>query len=690
MQSIRTGMAPVMGMLALLTLTQTTRAQTIGPPSDYVMWQATAAPGGVAPGQRVRLFVSTQIADGWKMYAMDSPPPSRGVRLYLDPLPSGFTQKGGITQSEPKEAFDPNFKIDVRYFKREATFSAEFAVADDAETGTYELSGRSEYQICNDDLGVCLPPVKVPFAVSVVVDPNCDMALENALTDCPVDLVMAPATFGGGDALVPGGTFDGASAGGASAGGATGTNGGSAAVPPSDLDAAREGGMWAFLLLAFGAGLAALLTPCVFPMIPLTVSYFTKHAENRGEALRMAGVYGTSIVLTFTGLGVLMAVVVGAAGAQTIAANPWVNLFIALILVAFALSLLGLYELRLPTGLLNYMNRQSTSKKGYVGVLFMGLTLTLVSFSCTAPFVGGLLAAAAGGTWTYPLLGMLAFSMAFALPFVVLALFPKALNALPRSGSWMNVVKVVLGFVELAAAIKFISNADLVWGWGIVSRPLAIAFVTVIFFLTGLYLLGKLRLAHEEAPETVGVGRLMAAIFFIGLSLYMLPGLLGAPLNKLDAYLPPRQGTDVSLLASFPTTTGKATEDEAWIVDDLETAFTQARAGGKPVFIDFTGYTCTNCREMEANVFPRAEIAERFARDYVLLRLYTDDLTRGEEFLNYQLALTGTVALPTYAVVDPVSEKLIVKRSGLLDAEAFAAFLDRGLAGFRQMNLAVK
>ncbi len=673
---------------ALLMLGHTAQAQSIGQPTDYVTWQASVVPGGVAPGQSVRLLLTTGIADGWKMYAMDSPPPSRGVRLYLDPLPSGFTRKGALTQSEPKEAFDPNFRIDVRYFTHEATFSAELAVDEEAGTGTYAITGRAEYQICNDELGVCLPPAKAPFAVDVVVDPNCDMARENALTDCPVTLVMEPANIDRSAALGSSGTF-----------GDTGTNGktgtgGAAAVmaeSPSALEVATGSGLWAFLLLAFGAGLAALLTPCVFPMVPLTVSYFTKHAENRGEALRMASVYGASIVLTFTGLGVLMAVVVGAAGAQTIAANPWVNLFIAVVLVAFALSLLGLYELRLPTGLLNYMNRQSTSKGGYVGVLFMGLTLTLVSFSCTAPFVGGLLAAAAGGTWAYPLLGMLAFSLAFALPFVLLALFPKALNALPRSGSWMNVVKVVLGFVELAAAIKFISNADLVWGWGIVSRPLAIAFISVIFFLTGMYLLGKLRLAHEEAPETVGVGRLVAAIFFIGLSLYMLPGLLGAPLNKLDAYLPPRQGTDVSLLASFSgTTRGSAPEEEAWIVDDLEAAFAEAKASGKPVFIDFTGYTCTNCREMEANVFPRAEVAERFARDYVLLRLYTDDLARGEEFLNYQLALTGTVALPTYAIVDPATEKLIAKKSGLLDAEAFVAFLDRGMASFRQMNLAAR
>ena len=366
------------------------------------------------------------------------------------------------------------------------------------------------------------------------------------------------------------------------------------------------------------------------------------------------------------------------------------NLFIAGVLVAFALSLLGLYELRVPAGLLNYLNRQGTERQGYTGVLFMGLTLTLVSFSCTAPFVGGLLAAAAGGTWAYPLFGMLAFSAAFALPFVFFALFPKALSALPRSGAWMNAVKVVLGFVELAAAIKFLSNADLVWHWGVISRTFAIAFTVVVFFLTGLYLLGKLRLAHEPPLESVGVGRLLSAIFFIGLSLYMLPGLLGAPLNALDAYLPPRQGTDVSLVSAFAghLGSGAAKAEEDWYVDDLEGAFAEADALDKPVFIDFTGYTCTNCREMEANVFTRQEVAERFRRDYVLLRLYTDDLQRGKEFLNYQLRLTGTVALPTYAVVNPDGRVLVRKVSGILDVDAFVAFLDQGSAGYRQMALA--
>ncbi|WP_228350303.1 protein-disulfide reductase DsbD family protein [Rhodocaloribacter litoris] len=656
-------------------------AQEIGRPSDYVAWQARAVPQGVAPGGQVQLLLSARIADGWKMYAMDSPPPSQGVQVHLEEPPPGFTLSGALTQSPPAEAFDPYFKTNVRFFKEKARFAAVYRVGGDVSPGTYELSGRARYQICNDELGVCLPPAPAPFTVAVVVDPGCDPARAGA-GECPVEMIIegdgfdatgleAPRDLRRGTPGVPGAASPGND------------------VAPTDLEAATAGGLWTFLLLAFGAGLAALLTPCVFPMIPLTISYFTKHAGRRSEALRMASVYGASIVLTFTGLGVIMAVVVGAAGAQTIAANPWVNLFIALVLVAFGLSLLGLYELRLPAGLLNYVNRQSHTRRGYVGVLFMGLTLTLVSFSCTAPFVGGLLAAAAGGTWVYPLLGMFAFSLAFALPFVLLALFPKALGALPRSGSWMNAVKVTLGFVELAAALKFLSNADLVWGWGILSRPLAIALTTVLFFLAGLYLIGVLRLAHEPAPETVGVGRLLAAVACFGLSLYLLPGLFGAPLNRLDAFLPPRQGTDVSLAAALR---GRAepggTGEEAWFVNDLEGALARARRENKPVFIDFTGYTCTNCREMEATVFPHPDVAKRFERDYVLLRLYTDDLNSGERWLNYQLRLTGTVALPTYAVVDPVSEKLLVRKSGLLKVEAFLALLENGTARFRQMHLA--
>jgi thiol:disulfide interchange protein DsbD len=442
--------------------------------------------------------------------------------------------------------------------------------------------------------------------------------------------------------------------------------------------------LFGFLLLAIGAGAAALLTPCVFPMIPLTVSYFTKHTDNRSESLRMAGLYGLSIVLVFTGLGVAMSVLVGAAGAQTIAANPWVNLFIGSVFVLFALSLLGLFELRLPSGLVNYFNQQSNEQSGYLGVLFMALTLTLVSFSCTAPFVGALLASAAGGAWFYPLAGMAAFSATFALPFVGFALFPKGLDSLPQSGSWMNAVKVTLGFVELAAALKFLSNADLVWGTNLLSRPLAIAITVVLFALAGLYLLGKLRLKHEPAVEAIGSLRLLAATAFLGAALYMLPGLFGARLGALDAYLPPRQADDVSLLTQTSASEEASASESAfaWHTDDIDAAFADAKQVNKPVFIDFTGYTCTNCRDMEANVFPKSPVAEQFRSDFVLLRLYTDAPPKGTEFQQYQLKLTGTTALPTYAIVDPSDRSLISQTSGTASVETFASFLERGATRF--------
>jgi thiol:disulfide interchange protein DsbD len=718
------------GLVAALLLTGTASAQTIGPATDYVQWEVTASPAKVPAGGTLRLVWKVQIDDGWKMYALDSPPPSRGVRVRLEALPEGVTQEGAFRQTPPKEGHDPNFGVNVRYFEHAATLEATFKVSTAA--GPKVLGGQVEFMICNDRL--CLPPTRVPFQAAFTVqaaaatsedtpsgaadvpcdDPAALQAPPDPEGDCEGDAAALDALMADvlGDRAsgspksgqnvppqaveVTNGSVQAAEDSTASASTLLRDSIQAASVNPttplegpttvsatSDLAAATAGGFWRFLLLAMGAGLLALLTPCVFPMIPLTVSYFTRHAASRREAVRMAGVYGLSIVGTFTGLGVLMAVLVGAAGAQTIAANPWVNLLLALVLLFFGLSLLGLFELRLPAALVNYTNRQGNERKGYAGVLFMGLTLTLVSFSCTAPFVGGLLAAAAGGSWQWPLVGMVAFSTLFALPFVVLALFPNLLHRLPKSGQWMNALKVTLGFIEVAAALKFFSNADLVWGWGLVSRPLAIAATVVLFFLAGLYLLGKLRLAHDDVPAAIGVGRLLAATAFIALALYLLPGLLGAPLGTLDAWLPPRQGTDVGLLTALPQGTRTPHADGEWITDDVEAAFAAARQQGKPVFIDFTGYTCTNCRQMEANVFPDPQVAERFARDFVRLRLYTDDLAHGEAFQRYQLQLTGTVALPTYAIVSP-ERQLLGKVSGLQATEGFIAFLDRGTAAFQQ------
>jgi thiol:disulfide interchange protein DsbD len=669
--------------------------------SELVSWRASASSvEGVAATYRVHL--NATIADNWKMYALDSPRPSLGVQVTPDELPQGVEILGGFQQDEPKQAFDPNFKIDVTYFTEKAHIWFDVS-AQSADVMTASVTGNVRFQICNDIRGICLPPTRAAFSVALAgagleLDADCDDPAESGVVEEDEECDVADLDFGATSAFAP----TGEEGGGASQAGAALLDGEASTTESGDgevgaesssgeLAVARSGGFLSFLLLAIGAGLASLLTPCVFPMIPLTVSYFTKHSGNRAEALRMSSVYGLAIVVTFTGLGVIMALVVGAAGAQTIAANPWVNLFIAAVLVFFALALLGLYELRVPSGILNYFHRQGDERGGYIGILFMGFTLTLVSFSCTAPFVGGLLAATAGGEWVYPIAGMLAFSATFALPFVLLALFPNALSSLPRSGAWMNAVKVTLGFVELAAAIKFLSNADLVWGWGVVSRPLAIAVTIVIFFIAGAYLLGRLHLIHDIEPVRVGVTRILFAVLFFGLGLYMLPGLFGAPLNALDAYLPPRQATDVSLVALFSGgRQGPVDHGEAWIDDDIDRAMAEAVEAGKPLFIDFTGYTCTNCRQMESNVFVRPEVSERFSRNFVLLRLFTDGIERGEELQRYQLRLTGTVALPTYAIVDPAEGKLVVKSSGIMSTEDFVALLDRGAESYLRSTLAIR
>lgn len=633
-------------------------------PEEYVTWKTTPIPSSIGPGGQMVARVQATIEGDWKMYALDSSLPVQkdvlsrpyGVVLEWTGLPEGFTPLNSISQETPETGFDTNFNLELRYFRKKATFYFGVEASDSVATGTYSLDATVRYQICSDSLGLCLRPTTVPIQVDLAFDASC---IGCSTTPEALELIASETA--------------------PSEAGVKSTD--------SDYDNYRRNGFWPFILLAIGAGLASLLTPCVFPMIPLTVSYFTNQGKDRARAVRMSLVYGASIVVTFTGIGVIMALLVGAAGAQSIASSPWVNLLIATVLIGFALSLLGVFELRLPSSVLNWVGSKGQTDTSWTGVLFMGLTLTLVSFSCTAPFVGGLLAAASGGTWAFPLFGMLAYSTTFALPFVLLSLFPRALQKLPSSGSWMNSVKVILGFIEIAAAVKFLSNADLVWGFGLISRTLGIAFVLVVFFLAGLYLLGKLRFSHDPPVETVGVGRLFTAIFFFVLALYMVPGLLGAPLKALDAYLPPASGSDVSLYSTIGTSeTNPVSSEEDWFIDDIEGAFAEAEAQQRPLFVDFSGWTCTNCRQMEANVFPLPGIASRFSNDFVLLRLYTDDLKQGDAFHEFQMELTGTPALPTFAIVSPTDRQLLTRRSAMMDEGEFAAFLDEGVASFRRLT----
>ena len=319
----------------------------------------------------------------------------------------------------------------------------------------------------------------------------------------------------------------------------------------------------------------------------------------------------------------------------------------------------------------------------------MALTISAVSFSCTAPFVGGVLAATAGGEWFYPIIGMIGFSTAFASPFVLFALFPRWLESLPKSGSWMNIVKVLLGFIELAAAFKFLSNADLVWGWGIISRPLTIAAWIAIFLLAGLYVLGVYSVKHESKPEQIGTGRLMLAIPFLLFSFYLIPGLLGASLGIWDAWLPPKQATDVSVVYSISQRggAGGAASNEEWEdwSSNYEESVEQAKQNGMPVFIDFTGYTCTNCRAMESNVFPLKAIQENFEK-MEKVRLYTDDGTDGPENQKFQFQLTGTVALPTYVIVNPHNGSIINQLVGYTGKEKFENFLEKGLNRYQNLQ----
>ena len=394
-------------------------------------------------------------------------------------------------------------------------------------------------------------------------------------------------------------------------------------------------------------GALSLLTPCVFPMVPITVSYFTKHADGgRGKAVGQAATYVAGIVFTFTALGMAMALLVGATGLSRFAASPWVNLLITGIFVAFALSLFGVFDFGLPPALVNKLDSLTRKQGGNqtLATLLMGLTFTLTTFSCTAPFIGTLLVMAAGGDWTWPLVGMIAYSTVFAAPFFVLALMPQLVASLPKSGGWMSSVKVLMGFLVIAAAMKFVANVDKVWGWGIFTHDVVLASWVVLFVLMAIYVLGLFRFAHEAPVKHVGIARLTTSIVCGTIGLWLMTGLHGKPLGELDAFLP---------LPESPKTgvaTAAASNELPWITNDYPQALAVARRDGKRVFVDFTGYTCTNCRWMEVNMLPRPEVREQLAK-YVLVKLYTD--REGEPFQTQQLLQQEkykTVALPFYAI----------------------------------------
>ena len=435
----------------------------------------------------------------------------------------------------------------------------------------------------------------------------------------------------------------------------------------------------AFFWLAISAGAFALITPCVFPMIPITASYFAKHGgDSRQAALKNAVLFGGGIIGTFTAVGLATSVLVGAAGMSRFAASPWVNLAIAAMFAVFAFNFFGFYEIRIPSGVLNRLDRltRDRASSGGLGAVLMGGTFAVTTFTCTAPFVGTLLVLASQGQWQQPVVGLLLFSTTFAVPFFFLAFAPRVLGKLPRSGGWLTSVKVVLGLIELGAALKFVSNADLVLGWGIFSRQVVLVSWAVLCGVIAVYLLG-VRFPVRATTRPHAIGATLAAGFAI-FGIWLGLGLDGRPLGEVEPFLPPRaEDTPAGALAMAER--GEEHDGLHWYQNDLDGALAAAREGGNRVFIDFTGYTCTNCRWMESNMFTIPEVTEQLER-FVLARLFTDG--EGEVYedqMDYQKEKFGTIALPLYAVLDGEGETIATFLGLTRDREEFLEFLKGAL-----------
>ncbi|GAB4110561.1 MAG: cytochrome c biogenesis protein CcdA [Acidobacteriota bacterium] len=630
---------------------------------DVVRYELIPPSAPVQAGTTATVVLRAAIDPGWHLYSMSVPPGGpipTTITVVEDPI---FAPGGTPREPTPIPWFDQNFNMETNYFESSVDFEVPVRVKPEAGPGQHELAVKIRYMLCNDSS--CLPPQTRTVSAVVQVIPGTG------------EVVAGPAGGEGPGEDGPG----------------TESSVAAPATPPQEADGEGEEGRlpegtWAYIWFAMTMGALALLTPCVFPMIPITVSYFTKRgAQTRGRAVAEAGLYSVGIIATFSLLGFLLTFLFGAGGINRLAANPAVNLVIAAIFVVFALSLFGVMELALPSGWVNAVNRAGTRTGGVAGILLMALTFSLTSFTCTVPFVGTVMVAALQGDWLWSLLGVGAFATVFSLPFFLLALFPSWLQSLPKSGNWMNSVKITMGFLELAAALKFLSNVDLVYQWELLTRPVFITAWLAIGLVTAVYLLGWIRFPHETVVETVGALRVMFAIFFLAVSLYLFRGLFGFSLGELDAFLPPRDYGAVEMVGLNPAGGPPGREHEEEWLDDLQAGLARARAENKPVFVDFTGYTCTNCRWMEANVFTLPAVQKLF-REYVLVRLYTDG-SEPEHHRNRELEQERfqTIALPFYALLSP-DDDVIATFPGLTrNRQEFVDFLAEGLRKHSERTL---
>ncbi len=625
-----------------------------------ISWNGNIAPVEINSGEKADIKIIADIKTGWHLYSATTPPEGAQATKFRIKESKLFKIVSSISQTKPIVKFDEMFGANTEYFEKNAEFSFTVEALPGVKQGENNLTVIVEYMMCDDK--VCLPPVEEEIKLRVNIKSVSDS--KTAAEVVSDDILPSKE-----DKVNNSTTKDTTS---------KTTESVRSFIPmnvSSDVDEAKSKGLFSFIGFSMTMGLLALLTPCVFPMVPITVSFFTKREQKtRKQGIKDALIYSFGIIFTFVVLGFLLALLLGASGINQFAANPWINLVIAGIFLIFALNLFGLFEIALPSSLLTKLNQSSTGKSGTISILLMGLTFSLTSFTCTVPFIGTIMVAAANGDFLWPVIGMIAYATVFSLPFFLLALFPMFLKSMPRSGGWLNAVKVTMGFLEIAAAMKFISNADLVWRWGILTFDFFLSGWVAISILIVIYLLGKIQLPHDSPVEKIGVLRLLFAMFFLSIGIYLSTGLIGTKLGELDAFLPPREYPgDV---AASTITSGKSDVTNKWM-SNYDEALKKAREENKKVFIDFTGYTCTNCRWMEANVFTHPKVKELFD-NFVMVKLYTDG--SGDEYKKnreMQESRFGTIALPFYVIMNS-DDTPVANFPGLTrDINEFITFLDK-------------
>lgn len=648
-------------------------------------------------GQEAILIFKASIEKGWHLYDTDLEE-GGPVKTSIHFADSTLFDLVGKVQKEPlpTKYFDKIFNMNVGYFSNKATLTQKIKFK---KPGKVEIKGFVEYMSCNDE--TCTPPSEADFTFTFTNEAS------QSSNAAPATIPNSPKQ----DSVSKYSMDD-------------------APAVPSNIpnqDPQSHSLAW-FLFYSFLAGLAAIMTPCVFPMIPMTVSFFMNSGESKLKARLKAIFYGFSIIVIYTVIGTLVSVIFGPGIANWLSTHWLPNLIFFAVFMLFAFSFFGMFEIVLPSWIVNKTDQQ-VDKGGIMGSFFMALTLVLVSFSCTGPIVGTILVQSAGGQVLKPVVGMFGFSMAFALPFTLFALFPGWLNSLPKSGGWLNSVKVVLGFLELALGLKFLSVADQTYHWGILDREVYLALWIVIFILLGFYLLGKLKFVHDSEVKTVTVPRLLMAIVTFSFVVYLIPGMFGAPLKAISGYLPPQTTHDFDLhqiirdevkLASFNNSASYAQSEEALCEKpkfadflhlphglegyfDYNQGMACAKKLGKPVFIDFTGHGCVNCREMEANVWSDTRVLERLRNNFVVIALYVDDKTTlpqnewvtstydgkvkktlGKKYADFQISRYGVNAQPYYVLLDHKEQLLVQPKAYDLNVENFLKFLDDAVAEFNK------